>query len=187
MRSTPCTITPIQFIMLFTLSFSPCWFHYSDVIMSAMTSQITDVSIVCPNSSSLAFVRPIQRSPVNFPHKGPVTRQMFLFHDVIMICDRFLPVPRRCFTGLVPWQSCPWGTLLKINQIGRCLTATKSSMMTLSNGNIFRVTGPFLPVADEFPAQRPATWSSDVLFDLRLNKRLRLVIWDVIAPIVTSL
>ena len=47
--------------------------------------------------------------------------------------------------------------------------------MTSSNGNIFRVTGP---LCGEFtghrwiPPQRPVTWSFDVFFDLRLNKRL---------------
>ena len=47
------------------------------------------------------------------------------------------------------------------------------------------------PVPGEFPAQRPVTRSFDVFFDLRLNKRLgktivMLVIWDAIAPIMTS-
>ena len=48
------------------------------------------------------------------------------------------------------------------------------------------------PVPGEFPAQRPVTRSFDVFFDLRLNKRLTeettvmLVIWEAIAPIVTS-
>ena len=46
-------------------------------------------------------------------------------------------------------------------------------------------------LAAEFPAQRPITRSYDVFFDPRLNKRLskqrRLVIWDAIAPIITSL
>ena len=40
-------------------------------------------------------------------------------------------------------------------------------MMTSSNGNIVRVTGP-----GEFPAQRPVTRSFGVFFDLRPNKRL---------------
>ena len=35
------------------------------------------------SSVSLAFVRGIHRSPVNSPHKGPVTRKMFPFDDVI--------------------------------------------------------------------------------------------------------
>ena len=69
---------------------------YSEVIMGAMASQITDVSIlyltVCSGanqrkhqgSASLAFVRGIHRWPVNSPHKGPVKRKMFPFDDVIM-------------------------------------------------------------------------------------------------------
>ena len=70
--------------------------NYSDVIISAVASQITSVSIVyiavCSgadqrkhqSSASLAFVRGIHRWPVNSPHKWPVTRKMFPFDDVIM-------------------------------------------------------------------------------------------------------
>ena len=70
--------------------------HYNDVIMGAITSQITSLTIVYPavysdanqrkhqSSASLAFVRGIHRGPVNSPHKGPVTRKMFPFDDVIM-------------------------------------------------------------------------------------------------------
>ena len=36
------------------------------------------------SSASLAFVRGIHRWSVNSPHKGPVTRKMFPFHNVIM-------------------------------------------------------------------------------------------------------
>ena len=65
--------------------------------MSAIASQITSLTIVYSivysgvdqrkyqNSTSLAFVRGIHRWPVNSPHKGPVTRKMFPFDDVIMI------------------------------------------------------------------------------------------------------
>ena len=48
-------------------------------------------------------------------------------------------------------------------------------MMTSSNGNIFRETGPLcgeFTGPGEFPTQRPVTQSFDVFFDLRLNKRL---------------
>ena len=48
-------------------------------------------------------------------------------------------------------------------------------MMTSSNGNIFRVTGPLcgeFTGPGEFPAQWPVTRSFDVFFDLGLNKRL---------------
>ena len=71
--------------------------HYNVVILSAMASQITGSPIVCSivgsdadqgkhqGSASLAFVRGIHRSPVNSPHKRPVTRKMFPFDDVIMV------------------------------------------------------------------------------------------------------
>ena len=71
--------------------------HYSDVIMGTMASQITSLTIVYStfysgadqrkhqSSASLAFARGIHRWPVNSPHKGPVTRKMFPFDDVIMV------------------------------------------------------------------------------------------------------
>ena len=55
-----------------------------------------------------------------------------------------------------------------------------ASMMTSSNGNIFRVTGPLcgeFTGPGEFPTQRPVTRSFDVYFDLRLNKRLSKQPW----------
>ena len=48
-------------------------------------------------------------------------------------------------------------------------------MMTSSNGNIFRVTGPLCgesQVTGEFPSLRPVTRSFDVFFDLCLSKQL---------------
>ena len=58
--------------------------HYNDVIMNAMASKITDISVVYSDvhqrkhqsSASLAFVRGFHRCPVNSPHKGPVTRKI---------------------------------------------------------------------------------------------------------------
>ena len=70
--------------------------HYSDVIMGGMASQIIRLTIVystvCSgedqrkhqNSLSLAFVRGIHQCQANSPHKGPVTRKMFPFNNVIM-------------------------------------------------------------------------------------------------------
>ena len=69
-------------------------FRYNDVIMSAMGSQITTSGFfIQPFTASLAFLRWIHRSPVNSPHKGPVTRKMFPFDDAIMFRDgsRFAP------------------------------------------------------------------------------------------------
>ena len=70
--------------------------HYYDVIVSAMASQINSLTIVYStaysgaeqrkhqSSASLVVVRGIHRWPMNSPHKGPVTRKMFPFDDVIM-------------------------------------------------------------------------------------------------------
>ena len=66
--------------------------HYNDVIMGAIASQITSLTIAYSDadqrkhqsSASLAFVRGIHRWPVNSPHKWQVTRKMFPFDDVIM-------------------------------------------------------------------------------------------------------
>ena len=64
--------------------------------MSLIASQITSLTIVYStvysdadqrkhqSSASLAFVREIHRGPKNSPRKGPVTRKMFPFDDVIM-------------------------------------------------------------------------------------------------------
>ena len=71
--------------------------HYNDVIMDAIASQITSLTIVYSavysdadqrkhqSSTSLAFVWRIHRGPVNSPHKWSVTRKMFPFDNVFMI------------------------------------------------------------------------------------------------------
>ena len=82
-----CTITVTKHILMY---------HHFDVIVTTMASQITSLMVVYStvysdadqrkhqSSASLAFVRGIHRWPVNSPHKGPVTRKMFPFDDVIM-------------------------------------------------------------------------------------------------------
>ena len=73
--------------------------------MGAMASQITSLTTVYStvysdadqrkhqSSASLAFVRGIHRGPANSPHKWPVTRKMFPFHDVIMMKPILNPGP----------------------------------------------------------------------------------------------
>ena len=65
--------------------------------MSTMASKITSLTIVYltvysgadqkkhQSSVLLAFVRGIHWWPVDSPLKGPVTRKMFIFDDVIMV------------------------------------------------------------------------------------------------------
>ena len=62
-----------------------------------MASQITGVSIICSTActgtdqrkhqscATLAFVRGVQRWPVNSSHERPITRKLFPFDDVIML------------------------------------------------------------------------------------------------------
>ena len=89
-----------------------CRDHYSEVIMGPIASQITSLTIVYStvysdadqrkhqSSASLAFVRGIHRWPVNSPHKGPVTRKMFPFDDVIMyFCFSLVPDRYDAITG----------------------------------------------------------------------------------------
>ena len=73
--------------------------------MGSIASQITSLTIVYSSvysaqdqrkhqsSASLAFVRGIHRRPVNSPHKGPVTRKMFPFDNVIMGGARYASIP----------------------------------------------------------------------------------------------
>ena len=70
--------------------------------MSAMASQITSLTIVYStvysgtdqrkhqSSALLAFVRGIHWGPVNSLHKGPLTRKIFPFDDVIMISIQYI-------------------------------------------------------------------------------------------------
>ena len=71
--------------------------HYNDDIVGATASQITNLTIVYSTvysganqrkhqcSASLIFMRRIHRWPVNFPHKGPLARKMFSFHDDVIM------------------------------------------------------------------------------------------------------
>ena len=91
MHSKFCLWTVSRFIQAPT-----CIFHNNDVIMSAMASPITSLTVVysavwsctyqsiCQSSAALAFVRGIHRSPVNSPHKGAVTRKCF--HLMTLSC-----------------------------------------------------------------------------------------------------
>ena len=64
------------------------------------------------SSASLAFVRGIHRSPVNSPHKGPMTRKIFPLDDVIMVLvdplDAFAHIRQVCVTDI--------GTIIRLPQ-----------------------------------------------------------------------
>ena len=96
-----------------------CGNHYDEVILNAIASQITSLTIVYSivysdvdqrkhqSSASLAFVWGIHRGPVNSPHKRPVTRKMFPFDDVIMTYRhhaRDKLSTRVAFVGWIPFR-----------------------------------------------------------------------------------
>ena len=101
--------------------------HYSDVIISTIACQITSRTIVYStvywgadqrkhqSCASLDFVRGIRRWPVNSPHKKPVT-QVDITHILVDYPHWIPTVEHGSYFELI--------------------------MMTSSNGNIFRVTGP---------------------------------------------
>ena len=87
------------FLCLVCCIMTPCpafGYNHYDVIMGAIASQITSLTIVYStvyssadqsnrqSSASLVFVWGIHRGPVNSPHKWPVTRKMFPLDNVIM-------------------------------------------------------------------------------------------------------
>ena len=131
--------------------------HYSEVIMSAMASQITGVLIVCLNvcsvadrrkhqsSMSLAFVRGIHRWQVNSPHKGPVTRKMFPFDDVIMEWKSFgemgprtlrQPNLRKVRRPTVPWKGRNESPLIDIHSSIKAIHQSVIDIMDIHNSNM---------------------------------------------------
>ena len=80
-----------------------CPTHYSDVIMSVVASQITVVAIVCPTvrcrskkTSKVCATSICEGNPPvtgGSPHKGPVTRKISPFDDVLM--SRRIWYPRK--------------------------------------------------------------------------------------------
>ena len=107
--------------------------HYNDLIISAIESQIVSPTIVYStvysgrnqrkhqNSASLAFVRGINRWPVNSSHKGPVTRKMFFIwwrhHDILNY---------RASSMFAPSQ---WETALFCNDVSHWVGASLGSAM----------------------------------------------------------
>ena len=124
------------------------------------------------SSASLACLMGVHRSPVDSPHKRGKC-----FHLVKSTCYcGYVPVD---FVYIIQvcwfqwyWGSptlpqvnhCMWSNSRKMHPWWRHQMKTFSALLALCAGNSM-VTG-------EFPSQRPVTRSFDVIFDLRLGKRL---------------
>ena len=119
-------------------------YHYNDVTMYAMASQITSPKVVYSfiqgadqrkhqSSASLAFVRGIHRSPVNSPHKGPVAQKMFPFDDVIMMNPWYLMK----FSSTLGWVSVPirWDRTMSLGKYTcSCSIDVKANPTFVYNG-----------------------------------------------------
>ena len=130
-----------------------------DFLLNSGTDQRTHQS-----PASLAFVREIHRWPVNSPHKGPVTRKMFPFDNVIMIeenlkdadkIDGYLTTTAE--TKREPCEPKPCTGFMGYTVLARflCKTWWRHQMQTF-----IRVTGP---LCGEFTGHRwiPHTKASD--------------------------
>ena len=138
-------VTPTPDLYVCNCTLPEFWnvpFHYNDVIMSLIASQITSLTIVYStvysdadqrkhqSSASLAFVRGIHRGPVNSPHKGPVKRKMFPFDDVIMC----LPL-RLCVAS--------WVTMVVRSDLG--LTMARAQVLSIWTSCTVRAMRPCWP------------------------------------------
>ena len=125
---------------------------------------------------------------------GQFTRHRNAFDTIAMLSIKYLPILQDAIQWWFPWfRRSLWtdsfdqqSSKIAFTVIGvQCnvinfvvvnmLADGLAPMMTSSNGNIFRVTGPLcgeFTGPGEFPTQRPVTRSFDVFFDLRVNKRL---------------
>ena len=157
--------------------------------MSVMASQIASASVVCStvcsgadrrkhqSSVPLAFVRGIHRWPVDFPHKGPVTRKVFSFDDVIMWnpCDA---LPQGI---LIVWQShtCTHYMFMELSKNGhyfKILTWGKRIRYDFDSGGVMQNCSNFtaLVLALPLPCTKPFMYLS---FKHISSKLIKLVIW----------
>ena len=127
------------------------YIHCNDVVMSAIASQITSFIIIystvysrrrSKKTSKLratGLLMGIHRWSVDSPHKGIVTRKMFLFDDVNMKC---ILVNLWCFKENLPFYG-----FIRITQIvllwspannKRCLRSVLCPIILLFGTNTFR-------------------------------------------------
>ena len=117
------------------------------------------------------------------PNVGPMNLCIGVGSKNKMKCKMKEAMLESCvyYDEVMAWGRLPhnWPFMMRNHRLSMVSTH-KDVMMTSSNGNIFRVTGPLcgeFTGPGEFPTQRPVTRSFDVFFDLRLNKRLSKQPW----------
>ena len=125
-----CNLSYLQFIPVQNIYLET---RGSGVIMSAMASQITSVSIVCSTvcskkTSKLRFTDLCEgNTPITggFPHKGPVKPQMFPFDDVIMTylagsISWLFPQKQTSHNGITPPSYYLWDVVVATLYLSLC-------------------------------------------------------------------
>ena len=136
--------------------------HYDDVIMGAIASQITSLTIVYStvysgadqskhqSSASLAFVWGIHRGS---PHKWPVTRKMFPFDDVIM--------PWGCWYIVSPQYA--GFVLVKILKVSKQCFRIKTQYWSLLTRQCVQLHGEYIGMACKRHGRRlNRTWPAEL-------------------------
>ena len=161
--------------------------------MGAMALQITSLTIVYSTiysgadqrkhqrSASLAFVRGIERWPVNSPHKGPVTRKMFTFDYDIMgyhvIYDSIKTILwiwwiQTCFSNQMMLSNVSVN-ITAVDVLEICVTRSSQSMVLTMYDNLFfadsNELGDVLTSRQSIPGTRNL-WSIHMLVQWRLEK-----------------
>ena len=163
--------------------------------MGEIASQITSLAIVYSICYSDANQRKHQSSAL-LPLCGEVTGDRSWVQIIVcrLIDSKLMLAYSNLILAKKKWQKYQHFHMRKLLRRCRLLNFVSVStkfmacrhcnwygyMMTSSNGNIFRVTGPLcgeFTGLGEFPTQRPVTRSFDVFFDLSLNKRLSKQPW----------
>ena len=134
----------------------------SDVIMDAMASQITGVSIVCStvcwgadnrkhqSSVSLALVGGTHRWPADSPHKGSVTRKMFPFDDAIMHVQ-YISVHQ----VVLPYVSQPIFSTVSLDRIQHFTTKTSIQLVDIDRDTI---SFAWQAASSEYATQQDMAW-----------------------------
>ena len=143
-----------------------------------------------PESVANVFVRPIDKNLWHnlLPAKSIKSPYVGIRLPCIWLKSMSISIESRWhYTKDFSWQSeTVFGRILCLSCPSQpfysrwLISPFAPNMMTSSNGNIFRVTGPLCGefiVPGEFPALKPVTRSFDAFFDLCLNKQLSEQSW----------
>ena len=127
----------------------PAW-HYNEVTMNSIASQITSLTILYStiysdadqrkhqSCASLAFVQGIHWGLVNSQHKWPVTWKMFPFDDVIMTCSDITGTTLWSKYRNFRWGNCIFKSImsteyLSLTHWAPCLLWLNNTSMVLVN------------------------------------------------------